>query len=327
MPEGSAAEDPAAEDLSDLVRRAAQALADADVPSARTDAELLAAHVLGLSRGELSVKLLTGLQVGAQEAARFGDLVAERCRRTPLQHLTGAAAFRSLELKVGPGVFIPRPETETVVGEVLQRLAAISAADPRMVSPLVVDLGTGSGAIAAAVAAEFPVAEVHAVELSEEAAAWAEANFSALPPGSAQVTLHRGDLRDAPELLGALAGRFDVVVSNPPYIPPDMVPTEAEVRDHDPELALYGGGEGGLELPFAVVGAAERLLRPGGWFIMEHAEVQAARIAEHCRARPGLERIRTHQDLSGRDRATSGVLARTDGGDGAEDGDVAQWRA
>lgn len=306
-------------ELDQLLREAVRRLTQAEITSPRVDAELLASHVLGLSRGELALKALTGLQVGAPEAERFHDLVAERCRRTPLQHLTGTAPFRALELRVGPGVFIPRPETETVVEWVLERLCRLQ--QEGISRPRVVDLGTGSGAIAAAVASEQPSAEVHAVELSEEAAAWAQLNFEALPAGAAPVRLHQGDLRDAPEILGDLSGTFDVVVSNPPYIPPDMVPTEVEVREHDPEMALYGGGEGGLELPFAVVAAAEQLLHTGGWFIMEHAEAQAVAIAEHCAQRPGLDVVTTHQDLTGRDRATSAVLARS------QRGDVAKWRA
>lgn len=306
-------------ELDQLLREAVRRLTQAEITSPRVDAELLASHVLGLSRGELTLKALTGLQVSAPEAERFHDLVAERCRRTPLQHLTGTAPFRALELRVGPGVFIPRPETETVVESVLERLCRLQ--QEGISRPRVVDLGTGSGAIAAAVAAEHRWAEVHAVELSEEAAAWAQLNFQAQPAEAAPVRLHQGDLRDAPEILGDLSGTFDVVVSNPPYIPPDMVPTEVEVREHDPELALYGGGEGGLELPFAVVAAAEQLLHTGGWFIMEHAEAQAAAIAEHCAQRPGLDAVTTHQDMTGRDRATSAVLARP------QRGDVAKWRA
>lgn len=306
-------------ELHQLLRDAVRQLTDAEIPAPRADAELLACWVLGLSRGELTLRALTGLSVSAPEVERLRDLVDERCRRVPLQHLTGSAPFRSLELRVGPGVFIPRPETESVVDAVLEQLRLLLEEGIR--HPRIVDLGTGSGAIAAAVAAECPAAEVHAVELSEEAVAWARMNIEALPGSAAQVTLHHGDLRRSPELLGQLSGTFDVVVSNPPYIPADMVPTEVEVREHDPQLALYGGGDGGLELPFAVVAAAEQLLRPGGWFIMEHAEVQAGSIMEHCVARPLLESIRTHQDLTGRDRATSAVLSKS------ERGDVAQWRA
>lgn len=305
-----------AEPLDRLVREAAQTLREAGVPSARVDAELLAGHVLGEGRGRIAAMVLSGSEVSEDEANRLRELTDERARRIPLQHLTGRAPFRTLELRVGPGAFIPRPETETVVGLVLERLRELLAGGAQR--PRVVDLGTGSGAIAAALAAECPQADVHAVELSEEAAAWAQMNFAALPGGSAPVTLHRGDLRDFPT---GGTGAFDVVVSNPPYIPGDMVPTEVEVREHDPELALYGGGEDGLEMPFAVVAVAEKVLRPGGWFIMEHAEVQAQRICAHCEARPALTEVRTHQDLSGRDRATSAVLVRP------EDGDVAKWRA
>lgn len=305
-----------AEPLDRLVREAAQSLKDAGVPSARVDAELLAGHVLGEGRGRIAAMTLSGAEISKDKAMRLRELTDERARRIPLQHLTGRAPFRTLELRVGPGAFIPRPETETVVELVLARLRGLLAGGAQ--HPRVVDLGTGSGAIAAALAAECPEAEVHAVELSEEAAAWAEMNFAALPSGSASVTLHRGDLRDLP---AAGAGAFDVVVSNPPYIPGNMVPTEVEVREHDPELALYGGGEDGLEMPFAVVAVAEKVLRPGGWFIMEHAEVQARRISAHCEARPALTGVRTHQDLGGRDRATSALLVRP------EDGDVAKWRA
>lgn len=341
-----------AELLDPLVREAAQALSESEVPSPRTDAELLAAHVLGLSRGELAVKALSGLEISQDVAERFRDLVGERCRRIPVQHLTGTAPFRTLELRVGPGVFIPRPETESVVELVLEQLSRLT--DRGVMSPRVVDLGTGSGAIAASIAVEFPAAEIHAVELSEEAAAWAQMNFSALPRGSAEVTLHRGDLRAAPELLGRFpavspsagtsggglslrrrghwrdgvvdgaadgAGGVDVVVSNPPYIPAAMAPRDPEVAEHDPELALYGGGADGLELPLAVLGAAERLLRPGGRLIMEHSEVQAAEFARRCGEDFAFCEVQTHQDLSGRDRATSAVLRRPVAQD------VEEWRA
>lgn len=291
-------------ELDGQLRRAAVRLADAGVPSPRADAELLAAHVLGISRGELAHRALMGHELDDESADRLEGVLAERARRIPLQHLVGSAPFRSLELRVGPGVFVPRPETECVVDLVLHRLSRLAERGARR--PRVVDLGTGSGAIAAAVAVEFPAAELHAVELSEEAAAWAELNFAALPQGSGTVTLHRADLRAAPELLGE--DGFDVVVSNPPYIPAEMVPREPEVAEHDPDLALYGGGADGLELPTAVLHAARLLLRPGGHLVMEHAELQAAAIARRCEEDPMFTQVAAHQDLSGRNRATSAVL-------------------
>lgn len=224
----------------------------------------------------------------------YGDLVAERASRIPLQHITGVAYFRYLELRVGPGVFIPRPETESVVQLVIDHLAG-------MPHPKVVDLGTGSGAIAGSLAHEIPGAEVHAVEYSAFAHAWAARNLEPLG-----VKLIQGDLRDA---LPEHNGTFDAVVSNPPYIPAEAIPNEPEVALHDPPEALYGGGADGMELPTAAAASAARLLKPGGYFVMEHAEVQAAWIAGMME-RTGLwTGITTHFDLNGKERATSATLA------------------
>ena len=276
--------------LADAVREATAVLAAAGVPSPRADAELLAEHLLGVGLGRLRALMLgdTAAPEGYQE------LIGERARRIPLQHITGVAHFRYLELAVGPGVFIPRPETESVVQLVIDRLQGLA-------HPKVVDLGTGSGAIAGSIAHEVPGAEVHAVEVSEFAHAWAARNL--LPLG---VHLIRGDLRDA---LPEHNGTFDVVVSNPPYIPAEAVPNEPEVALHDPPEALYGGGADGMELPTAAAASAARLLVPGGYFVMEHAEVQSGWIAAMLE-RSGLwAEVATHPDLNGRDRATSAVLA------------------
>ncbi|WP_346959159.1 peptide chain release factor N(5)-glutamine methyltransferase [uncultured Arthrobacter sp.] len=277
--------------LADAVREATAVLAAAGVPSPKVDAELLAGHLLGVGPGRLRA-----LALGDTPApAGYAELVAERAQRTPLQHITGVAHFRYLELAVGPGVFIPRPETESVVQLVIDWLKdrAPSA------RPKIVDLGTGSGAIAGSIAHEVPGAEVHAVEFSEFAHAWAAKNL--LPLG---VHLVRGDLRDA---LPELNGSFDVVVSNPPYIPAEAVPNEPEVALHDPPEALYGGGADGMELPTAAAASAARLLVPGGYFVMEHAEVQAGWIAAMLE-RSGLwSQVATHLDLNGRERATSAV--------------------
>lgn len=264
-------------------------LREAGVPSPRVDAELLAAHLLGVTRGRIRALALTG----ADAPEGFEALVGERARRIPLQHLTGKASFRRIELSVGPGVFIPRPETETVAQLVIDRAAELA-------QPKIVDLGTGSGAIAAAVADEVPTAEVHAVELSDLAFAWALPNLA--PFG---VHLTQGDLATA---LAEHNGSFDIVVANPPYIPADAVPIEPEVAEHDPRMALYGGGTDGMELPKAAAASAARLLKPGGYFVMEHAEGQAPLVVAFLEQSGSWGQISTHRDLSGRDRATSAVL-------------------
>jgi len=277
--------------LADAVREATAVLAAAGVPSPKVDAELLAGHLLGVGPGRVRAMVLGDTPA----PSGYAELVAERAQRIPLQHITGVAHFRYLELAVGPGVFIPRPETESVVQLVIDWLkdAAPSA------HPKVVDLGTGSGAIAGSIAHEVPAAEVHAVEFSEFAHAWAAKNL--LPLG---VRLVRGDLRDA---LPEHNGTFDVVVSNPPYIPAEAVPNEPEVALHDPPEALYGGGADGMELPAAAAASAARLLVPGGYFVMEHAEVQAGWIAAMLERSGVWSGVRTHLDLNGRERATSAV--------------------
>lgn len=281
--------------LADAVSEAAAILADAGVPSPRVDAELLADHLMGVGLGRLRAMLLGD----APAPAGYAELVAERARRIPLQHITGVAHFRYLQLAVGPGVFIPRPETESVVQLVIDRLRELLRAG--VARPRVVDLGTGSGAIAGSVAHEVPEAVVHAVEYSEFAHAWAAKNLEPLG-----VTLVRGDLRDA---LQELNGSFDVVVSNPPYIPAEAIPNEPEVALHDPPEALYGGGADGMDLPTAAAASAARLLVPGGYFVMEHAEVQAAWISAMLAGTGLWSEVTTHVDLNGKERATSAVLA------------------
>jgi release factor glutamine methyltransferase len=276
--------------LAAAVGEATAILRDAGVPSPRVDAELLADHLLGVGLGRLRAMML-----GNSPAPEgYAELVAERAQRIPLQHITGVAYFRYLELAVGPGVFIPRPETESVVQLVIDHVKG-------MAHPRIVDLGTGSGAIAGSIAHEVPGADVHAVEYSPLAHAWAARNLEPLG-----VTLTLGDLRDA---LPELNGTFDVVVSNPPYIPAEAVPNEPEVAVHDPPEALYGGGADGMELPTAAAASAARLLVPGGYFVMEHAEVQASWIAHMLERTGAWTEITTHLDLNGKERATSAVLA------------------
>jgi release factor glutamine methyltransferase len=288
--------------LDSALREAARRLGEAGVTTPRVDAERLAAHVLGLSPGELTAAAIVGRGLGADEAERLADLVAERAARVPLQHLTGRAAFRGIELAVGPGVFVPRPETEIVAGLAIEA-ARESGAEVAFVAghPVVVDLCTGSAAIALSVAVEVPAARVVALELEPHALAWAEGNIADVAPG--RVELRAGDVAGSPRgVLADLAGAVDVVVANPPYIPPGARPVDPEVADHDPEAALYGGGADGLAVPRAVVHVAAALLRPGGVLVMEHGDAQGPA----CRAiagTPAWTDVRTVADLTGRDRA------------------------
>lgn len=295
--------------LAEALRAGERALRAAGVPSPRVDVELLAAHALGGTRADVHAAAV----LGRPAPDGLADLVARRAARVPLQHLTGLAPFRDLELRVGPGVFVPRPETEQVAQVAVDAAAAVAAERSEV---LVVDLCTGSGALALAVAHEVPAASVHAVELDADAHAWAARNVAA----AVGVTVHlvRGDARTA---LRELDGTVDVVVANPPYIPPDAVPVDAEVRDHDPGVALYGLGPDGLEVPRGVVGAAARLLRPGGTLVMEHAEVQAEAVRALVAATGAFAHVRTAPDLVGRDRMV--VAVRTDTETGAARGAAA----
>ncbi|MGP9725892.1 peptide chain release factor N(5)-glutamine methyltransferase [Glutamicibacter sp. 363] len=279
------------EQLNTARRDAAAVLSGAGVPSPGVDADLLLCFVTGDSRAELKLRELRGENLDEAQYAQYLDLVARRARRIPLQHLTGEGHFRYLTLKVGPGVFSPRPETESVVQVGLDFLGSLQGSR-------CVDLCSGSGAIAAALATELPASTVWAVELSAEAIGYTRANCEPL----GVHVLHQ----DAARLPAALHGTIDLVISNPPYIPPNAIPREAEVREHDPQMALYGLGSDGLQIPRAVSAEALRLLRPGGMYVMEHAEVQAESAAAMLAAL-GFEAVTGHQDLTGRARATSGL--------------------
>ena len=276
-----------------LLRDATARLAAAEVASPDFDAVELLAHVLGTTRGSLP----RGEPVGAEEAAEFELLVGRRAARVPLQHLTGLAGFRYLELAVGPGVFTPRPETEVLAGWAVD--AARALADQGR-DPVVVDLCTGSGAIALSVATEVPQATVHAVELDGSAHAWAERNLS----GSG-IDLRLGDMADAfPELDGAV----DVVVANPPYIPLEAYESVApEARDHDPSLALWSG-EDGLDAMRTVERVAARLLVAGGQVGAEHADVQGDAAPRLFREAGRWLDVRDHRDLAGRPRYVTARL-------------------
>jgi release factor glutamine methyltransferase len=274
-----------------VLATAVERLRGAGVESAAYDAGVLLAHVLGVPRTRLALVD----DVSSAQAERFGHLVGQRAARVPLQHLTGIAYFRHVELAVGPGVFVPRPETELLAGWAVEQASLIE-------SPVVVDLGTGSGAIAKAVAHEVPAARVHAVELDERAHAWAARNLA-----GTGVDLRQGDLAEA---FDDLAGAVDVLVSNPPYIPHEAWESVAvEVRDHDPELALYATGDG-LDTIRVVERRAAQLLRPGGAVGVEHADVHGESAPPVFAAGGRWEEVRDHRDLAGRARFLTARLAR-----------------
>lgn len=279
--------------IASLLRAVAQQLADAGVPDPLVDAELLIGHVLGRTRGEVQAGAVRGDALDSVQLEELRSLVERRAAREPLQHLTGLAAFRHLELAVGPGVFVPRPETETVVQFAIDALTASAEH-----SPIAVDLGTGSGAIAMAMATEVPHSRVFAVELSAHAHAWASKNTASAD----NLTLVHGDLATA---FDELRGNVAVVISNPPYVPDDAIPRDPEVRLHDPAQALYGGADG-LDIVRVISLRAQELLRPGGLLVLEHGEAQGPDIRSIL-DRDGWRAPATHQDLTRRDRATTAL--------------------
>jgi len=278
--------------LRTAVASATARLADAGVPSPRVDAIALAEHALGVPQLILAVPPA----LPADFEARLDELVRRREAREPLQHIVGFAAFRRLSIRVGPGVFLPRPETEIVTQPAVDEARRL-VADGR--EPLIVDLCSGSGVIGLSVVFEVPGSRVVGIDSDPTAVAVSQA--AAVAAGSGAVRMEVGDVRD-PGLLADVAGAVDVVISNPPYIPDDAVPLDPEVADHDPHGALFGGGADGLDLPRHVVAAAVRLLGPGGLFVMEHADVQGAAVRELLDRTGAFGPASTHQDLTGRDR-------------------------
>ena len=267
----------------ELLATAERRLSDAGVPSPRVDAELLLAHVLGLSHARLAVDAAPS----EAKVAEFEALVLRRAAREPLQHLTGVAHFRYVELAVGAGVFVPRPETECLAGWAIDAIAG--AADP-----VIVDLCTGSGAIAAAVADEVPDARVYAVEVDRDAVAYAERNLA-----GTGVDVRHGDVADA---FTDLDGTVDVVVANPPYIPlVEYESVAAEAREHDPAVALWSGDDG-LDLIRVIERVAYRLLRRGGVVGIEHADVQGESAPGVLASAGRWADVRDNADLSGRPR-------------------------
>ncbi|MGB3761693.1 MAG: peptide chain release factor N(5)-glutamine methyltransferase [Ornithinimicrobium sp.] len=282
--------------IDSLLREATAQLVESGVASARVDAELLLGARLDLSRGDVLREALLGRVLEDEDVTAYRELVQQRAQRVPLQHLTGYADFAGLRLSVGPGVFVPRPETEVLVArgyEVAEDLTC----------PVIVDLCTGSGAIAAALKQRWPASDVHAVEASAHAHAWAEQNFALL---GLDIDLRLGDARTT---FGELDRDVDLVTCNPPYIPTGAVPQDPEVRLHDPPLALYGESEDGLRLPLLMAALAAVLLRQGGVLLMEHGETQGETLTALLLASGDWESVVDHRDWADRSRFVEGVRA------------------
>jgi release factor glutamine methyltransferase len=253
-------------DPRDAISKATVLLIEAQVSSPQVDAEILLAYVLGVERNQLT----SVNQISGEQLFEFENLVARRANRVPLQHLTGIAYFRHLELAVGPGVFVPRPETELLVEAAIKHLKTVSS------SRIAIDLCAGSGAIALSLALEVPGTTVHAVELSDDAFKWLTHNVvdhaAKLEAVESHVIVHHGNAGDQ-SLLSELFNQVDALVSNPPYIPSEMIPRDPEARDHDPAIALFSGSDG-LDVAREVVLVAAELLKPGGFVGVEHADMQ-----------------------------------------------------
>lgn len=273
--------------LSSFLEQTAGRLKEAGIDSYQADAEQLIAFFLEVSRGEL--RAMAFLNSDFEPGEELLALIERRIKREPLQHLTGVAYFRNLTLAVGPGVFIPRPETEAVVSVALEYLFAHPGAK-------VIDVGTGSGAIAISIATEAKLS-VDAIEKSSAAAEFARVNIEA---NHASVNLMVGDFRD----IDLSFESYDLVISNPPYIPEAAVPIDPEVRDYDPDLALYGG-EDGLDLIREIIELALLILRPGGMLVLEHADGQSDSVCELLLA--NWQSVRVHPDPTGRLRAVSAI--------------------
>jgi len=279
--------------VSALLSESSSKLRDAGVTSASVDAELLACHCVGVSRSELAIMVATNQEFPPESLEHFQSTLARRVAREPLQHITGTAPFRHLELKVGPGVFTPRPETEQVVGFALEKVSNLTA-------PIIVDLCSGSGAIAISMATEISGSIVFAVEKSREAFDYLRDNFASY--GLADDNLRNEDLWES---LPELAGQVDLVISNPPYIPDNAIPIDLEVQLHEPGMSLYGGVDG-LDVVRQISTRALKLLKSGGLLVIEHADTQSLAISKLLIAE-GWLKIEARADLAGKERMISAV--------------------
>lgn len=284
--------------VSDAIQNATARLREAGIEMPEHDAKLLLAEAADIELRDVDKALLMGESIDF-DAARFQTMLERRAKREPLQYVVGHAPFRYLDLAVGPGVFIPRPETETVVQAGLDWMTQRGLMHPR-----VVDLCAGSGAIGLAVVTEVPGSQVWAVELSPHTAEWTQKNLvrtaKQYPSIASNYQLEVGDATSL-ATLAQLDGTVDMVITNPPYIPETDIPEQPEVRDWDPELALYGGSADGTLIPERIIERAFRLLKPGGALVMEHDISQGDRLVAYARA-TGFANASTGKDWTGRDR-------------------------
>jgi release factor glutamine methyltransferase len=277
--------------ISEALESATDKLTSAGVTSPSVDAELLGCFVLGIERSELTMLSLREELFPEDKIFQFETAVARRVKREPLQHITGLAPFRHLELHVGPGVFIPRPETEQLVELAIESIKKIE-------KPLVVDLCSGSGAIAISLATELEGSRVFSVELSEQAFEFLSNNYQKY--GLDTKSAKNEDLANA---FDELEAQVDLVISNPPYIPDSAVPVDLEVQLHEPSLALYGG-EDGLDVIRRISDRALYLLKPSGLLLLEHADTQAQAVSQLL-LNQGWQEVISSQDLAGKDRMIS----------------------
>ena len=293
--------------VNDVIRQVQQQLSQVEIDSPAAEAAIIVSHVLGISRGKLGVMRALGERLTVAATDEITQLTQARTRRIPLQHLTGETTFYGVDLKIEPGVFIPRVETEVLVETTLQHFAATSG------ELKILDLCTGSGAIAAALADQFAQqgipTSIWAVDLNPTAVQLASHNTRAH-----KVTVLCADATDDAAMIAAepsladLAGTFDAVVSNPPYIPIRTPVTQAEAQ-HDPEVALYGGSDDGLDVPLRIAQSAAKWLSPGGLFVMEHDHTHAAELAAALRRKSSWHHVKTLQDLTETDRFVSALRA------------------
>jgi release factor glutamine methyltransferase len=271
-------------------------LATAGVPSPAVDAEFLVAHVAGLSRGELLAKIQQGYELGAEQLSTLEGLVERREQREPLQHLLGVAPFMSFEVRVGPGVFVPRPETESLAERAIQTASAMAVGDEGL---RIVDLCAGSGVLAIALAKSIPHATVQAWEISDDALPYLRGNVEELAP---EVQVEHASVETWASQVAPSS--VDMVVSNPPYVPDSEIPNDREVQLFDPGLALYGGIDG-LDVIRVIAEGSARALRSGGILMLEHSNLQGSAVRDVLESR-GFRTVSTETDLVGRERFTWG---------------------